>query len=142
MNPQHFTAPDPCLCFPFKTDAKVIVFLSLLFSRENLISLAASVTSAPLVLPSHSIPSPPPLRNALQSLFLILSPSLPPSFLWTMGALGRLGAERVWLIYSSPPVKRDTVTTSLSSGFHPRSCLVSVRDQEPSRGGAGNSMAG
>lgn len=71
----------------------------------------------PPVLPCHSIPS-----------LLLLGMHFGPSFLFSFplspsrGALGSLGAVcvRVSQIYSSSPVKWDTVTSSVSSGLHPR----------------------
>lgn len=81
----------------------------------------------PPVFPSHSIQLP--FFQECTSVILSYSPSLfSPDF----GALGSLRVMCVWLsqIYSSPLMKQDTVTSSVSNGRRPRLLSRSVRDCE------------
>ncbi len=71
VNPQH---KIPVSVSPFQTDAKVIVFPSLLF-REKTRSYWLPVSPVAPRPPLSFNPISPPFRNALQSLFLILPPS-------------------------------------------------------------------
>lgn len=117
MNPQHSTAQDPRLRFSLPDRCQSHCFSKPAFQRENLILLAASVTSGPpssLVIQSH-------LSSFQECTSVTLSHS-PSLFSLDHGALGSLGAVCVWLsqIYSSSPVKPDTVTSSVSGGLHPR----------------------
>lgn len=117
VNPQHSTAQDPSLCFSLPDRCPSHCFSEPTFQRENPILLAASVTSGPpssLVIQSHL-----PSFQECTSVTLSYSPSL---FSPGRGALGSLGAVCVWLsqIYSSYLVRWDTVTSSVSSGLHPR----------------------
>lgn len=86
-----------------------------LFRQKNPILLAASVTSTPS--PSPVIQSHLPSSQECTSVTRSYSPSLlSPGG----GALGSLGAVCVRLsqIYSSSVVKRDTGTSSVSTGLH------------------------
>lgn len=113
VNPQHSTVSVS----PFQTDAKVIVFLSRLFrekTRSYWLPVSPVAPLSSLVIQSH--------LSSFQectSVSLSCSPSL---FSPDRGALGSLGTVCVWLsqIYSSSLLKRDTVTSSVSGGLHPR----------------------
>lgn len=118
VNPQHSTVQEPSLCFPLPDRCPSHCFVEPTFQRENLILLAASVTSAPTKPTSLVIQSHLSSFQECTSVTLSYSPSLVSL---GRGALGSLGAVCVWLsqIFSSSVVKWDTVTSSLSTGLHP-----------------------
>ena len=135
VNPQHSIAQDPSLCFSLSDRCQSHCFMEPAFQRENPILLATSVTSAPPPCPPLSFnPVSPPSRNALESLFLIL----PPSFLsgpWCPRQSGGSvcfawprSIHPIWWNRIQWPPLCPVVSI-------PGSCLVSVRDREPVRGG-------
>jgi len=137
VNPQHFTAQDPSLCFSLPDRCQSHCFSEPAFQRENPILLATSVTSGP--------PSTPVIQSHISSfqectsVTLSYSPSL---FSPDRGALGSLGAVCVWLSqnYSSSLVKRDTVTSSVSGGLHLRLLSAKCQGSRTCEGGGGRGL--